>query len=456
MEERIYQLSSSEIPKKWINILPDLPGGLPPMLNPADGTPIPPEAMSGIFPESLIEQEVSGTREIEIPEEVLEAYSLYRPTPLVRARFLEKALGTPAKIFYKNEGASPTGSHKPNTAIPQVYYNKEAGITRLTTETGAGQWGSALSFAGGRFGMDIRIFMVRVSYEQKPYRRVMMQTYGGHVEASPSEHTEIGRKFLQDEANRPGSLGMAISEAVELAAAEKGTNYALGSVLNHVLTHQTVIGQESRTVLDSLGLYPDVIIGCHGGGSNFGGIAIPFIKDKMEGRTIDIVASEPVACPTLSKGLYAYDFGDSGQYIPLTKMYTLGHDFVPPSVHAGGLRYHGASPIISLLTKEGIVRPEALGQTETFEAAMLFAQTEGIIPAPESAHAIASTIRAAKSCTERGEEKVILFNLSGHGHFDMASYQAYHDGKLEDYAYPEEAVKEAESRLPQVGAAARG
>jgi tryptophan synthase beta chain len=450
MNERIYQLTGRELPKKWINIIPDLPGGLPPLLNPADGTPVPPEALLAIFPESLIAQEVSSQAEIEIPEEILEAYSLYRPTPLIRARFLEKALGTPAKIFYKNEGVSPTGSHKPNTAIAQAYYNKEAGIRQLTTETGAGQWGSALSFAGGRFGMDIRVFMVRVSYDQKPYRRVMMQTYGGRVEASPSESTQIGRKFLEDEANRPGSLGMAISEAVELAAGDEKTNYALGSVLNHVLMHQTVIGQESKLVLERLGLYPDVIIGCHGGGSNFGGIAIPFIKDKMAGKDIDIVASEPVACPTLSKGLYAYDFGDSGQYIPLTKMYTLGHDFVPPSVHAGGLRYHGAAPIVSRLVNEGLVRAEALKQSETFEAAALFAKTEGIIPAPESAHAIASTIRAAEKCIETGEEKVILFNLSGHGHFDMASYQAYHDGKLEDYDYPEAAVKDAESRLPKV------
>ncbi len=450
MNERIYQLTGRELPKKWINIIPDLPGGLPPLLNPADGKPIPPEAMLAIFPESLIAQEVSSQAEIEIPEEILEAYSIYRPTPLIRARFLEKALGTPAKIFYKNEGVSPTGSHKPTTAIAQAYYNKEAGIRQLTTETGAGQWGSALSFAGGRFGMDIRVFMVRVSYDQKPYRRVMMQTYGGRVEASPSESTQIGRKFLEDEANRPGSLGMAISEAVELAAGDEKTNYALGSVLNHVLMHQTVIGQESKLVLERLGLYPDVIIGCHGGGSNFGGIAIPFIKDKMEGRDIDIVASEPIACPTLSKGLYAYDFGDSGQYIPLTKMYTLGHDFVPPSVHAGGLRYHGASPIVSRLVNEGLVRAEALKQSETFEAASLFAKSEGIIPAPESSHAIASTIRAAKECIETGEEKVILFNLSGHGHFDMASYQAYHDGKLEDYDYPEAAVKDAESRLPKV------
>lgn len=452
---RIFQLSTGDIPKKWININPDLPEALNPMLNPADGTPVPLEAMQSIFPESLLEQEVSMEREIEIPEEILEAYSLYRPTPLVRARFLEKALGTPAKIFFKNEGVSPTGSHKPNTAIPQVYYNHKAGIKRLTTETGAGQWGSALSFAGSRFGMDIRVFMVRVSYDQKPYRRVMMQTYGGNVVASPSEETEVGRLMLQNESNYPGSLGMAISEAVELANKEAGTNYALGSVLNHVLLHQTVIGQESKQVLDSLGLSPDVIIGCHGGGSNFGGIAIPFLHDKMNGKDIDIVASEPMACPTLSKGVFAYDYGDSGKYIPLTKMYTLGHDFVPPSVHAGGLRYHGASPIVSILKHSGLIRSEALKQLETFQAAELFAKTEGIIPAPESAHAIASAIRAANKCKESGEEKVILFNLSGHGHFDMASYQAYFSGDLVDYEYPEEAVREAESHLPKVQVAAK-
>ncbi|HDQ15070.1 MAG TPA: TrpB-like pyridoxal phosphate-dependent enzyme [Sediminispirochaeta sp.] len=447
---RIFQLSTRDIPKKWININPDLPEPLSPFLNPADGTPVPLEAMQALFPESLLAQEVSMEREIEIPEDILETYSLYRPTPLVRARFLERALDTPAKIFFKNEGVSPTGSHKPNTAIPQVYYNHRAGIKKLTTETGAGQWGSALSFAGSRFGMDIRVFMVRVSYEQKPYRRVMMQTYGGNVVASPSEQTEVGRRLLQDETNRPGSLGMAISEAVELAGREEGTNYALGSVLNHVLLHQTVIGQEAKQVLDGLGLKPDVVIGCHGGGSNFGGMAIPFLYDKMAGRDIDFVASEPLACPTLSKGLYAYDYGDAGKYIPLAKMYTLGHDFVPPSVHAGGLRYHGASPIVSILKHSGLIRAEALRQMETFEAALLFARTEGIIPAPESAHAIASAIRAAKACRERDEEKVILFNLSGHGHFDMASYQAYFSGGLEDFEYPEEEVRRAEAQLPRV------
>lgn len=452
MEEngRIYQLTTGDIPKHWINIIPDLPEPLNPLINPADGTPVPLEAMQAIFPPSLLEQEVSMEPEIKIPEEILEAYSLYRPTPLIRARFLEKALGTPAKIFYKHEGASPTGSHKTNTAIAQAYYNHKDGFNSLTTETGAGQWGSALSFAGNMFGMDIRVFMVRTSYEQKPYRRVMMQTYGGTVLPSPSDQTKIGRHFLKDKANHIGTLGMAISEAVELAMNEEGTNYALGSVLNHVLLHQTVIGQEAKLVLDRLGLKPDIIIGCHGGGSNFGGISIPFLKDKMAGQDIDIVAVEPLACPSLSKGIFAYDYGDSGKYIPLAKMYTLGHDFVPPDVHAGGLRYHGASPIVSILNHAGVIRAEALKQLETFRAAVMFAKTEGIIPAPESAHAIASAIRAAEHCKETGEEKVILFNLSGHGHFDMGSYEAYFGGGLEDYEYPEEAVRKAEKDLPKV------
>ena len=449
-EGRIFQLTTGDIPKKWINIIPDLPEPLNPLINPADGTPVPLEAMQAIFPANMLEQEVSLEKEIPIPEEILEAYSLYRPTPLIRARFLEKALGTPAKIFYKNEGASPTGSHKTNTAIAQAYYNHKAGIRRLTTETGAGQWGSALSFAGSMFDMDIRVFMVRTSYEQKPYRRVIMQTYGGNVVASPSNQTEIGKRFLEDKNNYIGSLGMAISEAVELAMNEAGTNYSLGSVLNHVLLHQTVIGQEAKLVLDRMGLKPDIIIGCHGGGSNFGGIAIPYLQEKLDGRDIDIVASEPLACPSLSKGVFAYDFGDSGKYIPLTKMYTLGHDFVPPDVHAGGLRYHGASPIISILKHAGVIRAEALKQLETFRAAVLFAKNEGIIPAPESAHAIASVIRAAERCRETGEEKVILFNLSGHGHFDMSSYQTYLNGGLEDFEYPEEAVLRAEEQLPKV------
>jgi tryptophan synthase beta chain len=401
----------------------------------------------------LLEQEVSQQREIPIPDEVLKVYSLFRPTPLIRARFLEEALGTPALIFFKNESVTPTGSHKPNTAIPQAYYNQKEGVKKLVTETGAGQWGSALAFAGAHFNVEINVFMVRASFEQKPYRKIMMESYGAKVHPSPSNETQIGRKLQEDKRNMPGSLGIAISEAVEVAATSKGTvKYSLGSVLNHVLMHQTVIGLESRAVLDDLGLKPDIVIGCHGGGSNFGGICLPFMEDKISGkRNIEFIASEPLACPSLSKGVYAYDFGDAGKLIPLAKMYTLGHGFIPPSVHAGGLRYHGAAPIISLLVNKGLIRAEALRQKETFEAAVLFARTEGIIPAPESAHAIASAIRAAKKCKETGEKKVILFNLSGHGHFDMYAYEQYFAGKLEDYEYPEEEIRRAEQDLPKVG-----
>ena len=379
-------------------------------------------------------------------------YSLFRPTPLIRAKFLEEALGTPAMIFFKNESVTPTGSHKPNTAIPQTYYNQKEGVKKLVTETGAGQWGSALAFAGAHFNVEINVFMVRASFEQKPYRKIMMESYGAKVHPSPSKETQIGRKLQEDKKNMPGSLGIAISEAVEVAATSKGTvKYSLGSVLNHVLMHQTVIGLEARAVLEDLGLMPDIIIGCHGGGSNFGGISLPFMEDKITGkRNIEFVASEPLACPSLSRGIYAYDFGDAGKLIPLAKMYTLGHGFIPPAVHAGGLRYHGAAPIVSLLVNKGFIRAEALRQKETFEAAVLFARTEGIIPAPESAHAIASAIRAAKKCKETGEKKVILFNLSGHGHFDMSAYEQYFAGKLEDYEYPEEAVRKAEQDLPKV------
>jgi tryptophan synthase beta chain len=451
-DDKIFHLPTREIPKKWLNILPSLPEPLPPLLNPADGTPVPPEAMARLTPMGLLEQEVSTQREIPIPEEVLKVYSLFRPTPLIRAKFLEEALDTPAMIFFKNESVTPTGSHKPNTAIAQAYYNKVEGVKKLVTETGAGQWGCALSFAGAHFNLGINVFMVRASYDQKPYRKVMMQCYGATVHPSPSNETEIGRKMLKDSANIPGSLGIAISEAVEVAASDPTAKYSLGSVLNHVLLHQTVIGLEARAVLQELGLTPDIVIACHGGGSNFGGIAIPFIEDKLSGKkNIEFIASEPLACPSLSKGIYAYDFGDTGQLMPLAKMYTLGHDFIPPSVHAGGLRYHGASPIVSLLNAKGIIHAEALKQKETFEAAVLFAHTEGIIPAPESAHAIASVIRAAKKCKETGEKKVILFNLSGHGHFDMGAYEQYFNGKLEDYEYPEAAIKKAELKLPKVG-----
>jgi tryptophan synthase beta chain len=452
-DDRIFQLPTREIPKKWLNIQPALPEPVPPMLDPSNGKPVPLEAFTPLFPMGLLEQEVSQQREITIPDEVLKVYSMFRPTPLIRAKFLEEALGTPALIFFKNESVTPTGSHKPNTAIPQAYYNQREGVKKLATETGAGQWGSALAFAGAHFNLDINVFMVRASYEQKPYRKVVMQSYGARVHPSPSQETQIGRKMLEDKRNYPGSLGIAISEAVEIAATSGGTvKYALGSVLNHVLLHQTVIGLEAKAVLEDLGLYPDIVIGCHGGGSNFGGIIMPFMEDKIAGKkNIEFIASEPLACPSLSKGIYAYDYGDAGKLIPLAKMYTLGHGFIPPSVHAGGLRYHGAAPIISVLNHLGLMRAEALKQTETFEAAVLFARTEGIIPAPESAHAIASAIRAAKKCKETGEKKVILFNLSGHGHFDMYSYEQYFAGKIEDYAYPEEAIQKAEKDLPKVG-----
>jgi len=452
-DDRIFQLPTREIPRQWLNIQASLPEPVPPMLNPADGKPVPLEAFTPLFPMGLLEQEVSQQREIVIPDEVLKVYSLFRPTPLIRARFLEEALGTPAMIFFKNESVTPTGSHKPNTAIPQVYYNQREGVKKLATETGAGQWGSALAFAGAHFNVDINVFMVRASYEQKPYRKIMMESYGARVHPSPSKETQIGRTLSEDKRNYPGSLGIAISEAVEIAASSGGSvKYALGSVLNHVLLHQTIIGLEARAVLEDLGLMPDIVIGCHGGGSNFGGISIPFMEDKISGkRKVEFIASEPLACPSLSKGVYAYDFGDAGKLIPLAKMYTLGHGFVPPSVHAGGLRYHGASPIVSLLNHLGLIRAEALRQKETFEAAVLFARTEGIIPAPESAHAIASAIRAANKCKETGEKKVILFNLSGHGHFDMGAYEQYFAGKLQDYEYPETEIANAEKELPKVG-----
>jgi tryptophan synthase beta chain len=453
LDDRIFQLPTREIPRKWLNIQPSLPEPVPPMLSPADGKPVPLEAFTPLFPMGLLEQEVSQAREITIPDEVLRVYSLFRPTPLIRAKFLEEALGTPAMIFFKNESVTPTGSHKPNTAIPQAYYNQREGVKKLVTETGAGQWGSALALAGAHFNLDINVFMVRASYEQKPYRKIMMESYGAKVHPSPSKETKIGAKMLEDKRNYPGSLGIAISEAVEVAATSGGTvKYALGSVLNHVLMHQTVIGLEARAILEDLGLMPDIIIGCHGGGSNFAGISLPFMEDKISGkRKVEFIASEPLACPSLSKGIYAYDFGDAGKLIPLAKMYTLGHGFIPPSVHAGGLRYHGAAPIVSLLNHLGLIRAEALRQKETFEAAVLFARTEGIIPAPESAHAIASTIRAAKKCKETGEKKVILFNLSGHGHFDMAAYEQYFNGKMEDYEYPEKEILKAEKELPKVG-----
>ena len=442
-------LKEADMPTHWYNVIADMPNPPAPYLGP-DGKPVPPEAMLAIFPEALVMQEMSGERWIPIPEEVQEVLSLWRPSPLFRARRLEQALKTPAKIYYKNEAVSPAGSHKPNTAVAQAFYNKQAGITRLATETGAGQWGSSLAFAGRQFGLDVEVYMVKVSYEQKPYRRSMMQTWGAEVFASPTDRTESGRKILAQDPNSNGSLGIAISEAVEVAAGREDTNYSLGSVLNHVCLHQTIIGQEAKKQLELVGEYPDMVIACCGGGSNFAGIAFPFLADKAAGKQVELLAAEPTSCPTLTKGMYTYDWGDAVGLTPLMKMYTLGHDFMPPGIHAGGLRYHGDSALVSQLHKEGLIDALAVPQLETFEAGVLFARTEGIIPAPESTHAIAATIREANRCTETGEPRTLLFNLSGHGHFDMTSYDRYFAGELEDYEYPAEAIKESLAHLPDV------
>ncbi|MES9899121.1 MAG: TrpB-like pyridoxal phosphate-dependent enzyme [Sedimenticola sp.] len=443
-------LQESDMPTHWYNVMADFPNPPAPPLGP-DGNPVGPDALAAIFPEELIKQEMSQERWIPIPEEVNDALRLWRPSPLYRAHRLEKALNTPAKIYYKNEAVSPAGSHKPNTAIPQAYYNKQAGIKKLITETGAGQWGCSLALAGQMFGLEVEVFMVKISYQQKPYRRSMMQTWGAEVHASPSTVTETGRGVLATDPDSQGSLGLAISEAVEIAAGRADANYALGSVLNHVLLHQTVIGQEAKKQLEMVGDYPDMIFAPCGGGSNFGGIAFPFFADKAAGKEVELVAVEPTSCPTLTRGNYAYDFGDAIGMTPLLKMYTLGHDFMPPGIHAGGLRYHGDSALVSQLYNEGLISAMAVPQLETFEAGVLFARSEGIVPAPESTHAIAATIREAKRCAETGEAKTLLFNLSGHGHFDMSSYDRYFAGELEDFAYPEEAIKESLAHLPQVG-----
>ena len=431
---RKFILQEGEIPKKWLNILPFMPEPLDPPLDPQTKEPITPDKLSVIFPEPLIEQEVSDKEWIDIPDEVLEVYSLWRPTPLHRAKNLEEYLGTPAKIFFKNESVSPPGSHKPNTAVAQAYYNKISGVKRLTTETGAGQWGSALSFATRFFGLECRVYMVRVSYNQKPYRRILMETWGGEVIPSPSPNTQAGRKFYDQDPNHPGSLGIAISEAIEEAASREDTKYSLGSVLNHVLLHQTVIGLEAKKQLEMAGFYPDVVIGAVGGGSNFAGLSIPFLVDKLTGKKpdLEVVAVEPKACPTLTQGEYRYDYGDTVGLTPLIKMYTLGHDFVPPPIHAGGLRYHGDAPIVCKLYDLGYIKAVAYGQKEVFEAALTFARTEGIVPAPESAHAVKRAIDEALKCKETGEEKVILFNLSGHGYFDLGAYDKFLRGELED------------------------
>jgi len=442
-------LDEHEIPTHWYNIIPDMPSPPAPPLGP-DGKPVQPEALAAIFPPAILEQEMSSERWIEIPGEVRNALRLWRPSPLFRAHRLEKELDTPARIYYKYEGVSPAGSHKPNSAIPQAYYNRQAGIRRLTTETGAGQWGSSLAFAGSMFGLEVCVYMVRISYEQKPARRSMMQAWGAEVLPRPTSRTQAGRSILEQHPDSPGSLGIAISEAVEEAATRDDTNYALGSVLNHVLLHQTIIGQEAKKQFEKAGDYPDVIFAPCGGGSNFSGVSFPFLADKAAGKDIRCVAVEPKSCPTLTRGNYAYDFGDTAGLTPLMLQYTLGHDFVPPGIHAGGLRYHGDSALVSQLYHEGVIEAVAVPQVATFEAGIKFSRCEGIIPAPESNHAIRAAMDEALRCKESGESKTIFFNLSGHGHFDMSAYDRYLSGKLEDYEYPEEDITAALERLPQV------
>jgi tryptophan synthase beta chain len=452
MPEKVkFLLAEEQIPTRWVNLLADLPGDPPPPpLHPGSGEPLGPDDLAPLFPVALIEQEVSAEPEIEIPEQVREIYKLWRPTPLHRAHRLERELDTPARIYYKYEGVSPAGSHKPNTAVAQAFYNREAGVRKLATETGAGQWGSALALACQLFGLDCEVFMVGVSYDQKPYRKAMMETWGATVHRSPSELTEAGRSQAEHDS---GSLGIAISEAVEVATGADDTNYALGSVLNHVCLHQTVIGQESIAQMELAGEPPDVVVGCVGGGSNFAGLSYPFLRQRIrDGAEIRFVAAEPTACPTLTRGRYAYDFGDTVGMTPLMPMYTLGHDFVPPQVHAGGLRYHGDAPSLSALVKEGLMEAKAIAQTAAFEAAVRFARCEGIIPAPEPAHAIRAVFDEAEAAKEAGEPRVILFNLSGHGHFDMSAYEAYFAGELEDLAMPEDELSSALERLPEAPA----
>ncbi len=443
-------LSEDQLPKQWYNIIPDMPGPLAPVINPQTLKPISADDMLAIFPMSLIEQEMSPQRWIDIPDEVREIYKLWRPSPLFRARRLEKALGTPAKIYYKYEGVSPAGSHKPNSAIPQAWYNKQAGIRRLATETGAGQWGSSLALACSMFGLECTIYMVKVSCTQKPYRKSMMQLWGAQVIPSPSEFTNAGRSILAHDPDCLGSLGIAISEAVEDAATHADTNYALGSVLNHVCLHQTVIGQEAQAQMKIAGDYPDVVIACCGGGSNFAGLAFPFIADRASGKKVRALAVEPASCPTLTKGIYAFDYGDTAKMAPISMMYTLGHDFMPPGIHAGGLRYHGESPLVSQLYHAGQIEAKSYKQNSCFEGALLFSRSEGIVPAPESSHAVRAAIDEAVLAKEEGKERTILFGLSGHGQLDMGAYDAYLSGNLEDYEYPDEMVKAALERLPKI------
>ncbi len=447
-----FVLDEERIPRAWYNIVADLPTPPPPALHPGTMQPLGPDDLAPLFPMALIAQEVSTERDIEIPEPVRDAYRLYRPSPLFRAHRLEKALDTPAHIYYKYEGLSPAGSHKPNTAIPQAFYNAEAGVARLATETGAGQWGTALSIAGALFGLEVKVYMVRASYDQKPYRRMLMETYGASVVASPSLTTSYGRAVLAVTPDNPGSLGMAISEAVEDAATRDDTKYALGSVLNHVLLHQTVIGQEAILQMEMAGEEPDVVIACAGGGSNFGGLAFPFVGRMLRGEaTYRVIAAEPAAAPSLTRGVYAYDYGDTAHMAPIVKMHTLGSEFIPEAIHAGGLRYHGMSPLVSLLRDLGTIEARAVHQNATFAAGVQFARTEGILPAPESNHAIRVAVDEALKAKEEGVARVILFNLSGHGHFDLTAYERYLSGALEDFEYPTERVAHALAALPVVG-----
>ncbi len=448
-----YILDETRIPKRWYNIAADLPKPPPPVLHPGTKQPVGPDDLAPLFPMALIGQEVSTEREIEIPEPVREIYKQWRPTPLYRARRLEHALQTPARIYYKYEGVSPAGSHKPNTAVAQAFYNKEAGVKKVVTETGAGQWGSSLAFAGALFGIEIKVFMVRISYDQKPYRRAMMETYGAKCVASPSPETNSGRAVLAQRKDHPGSLGIAISEAVEVAATNDDTKYALGSVLNHVLTHQTVVGQEAMAQMEMAGDYPEILIGCTGGGSNFAGLVFPFLGAQLRGgKKVRVIAVEPAACPSLTRGKYAYDFGDTGHLTPLVKMHTLGSTFTPPPFHAGGLRYHGMSPLVSHCQELGLLESRAYAQTEVFSAGVQFARAEGIIPAPEANHAVKAAIDEAMRCKTEGKSRVILFNLCGHGHFDMQAYMDYFSGKLTDQKYDEKELAMALAGLPSVAA----
>ncbi len=444
-------LTESEMPTRWYNIIPDLPSPPPPPLHPGTHQPVGPDDLAPLFPMALIGQEVTADSYVDIPDDVVDVYRLWRPSPLYRAHRLEEALGTPARIYYKYEGVSPAGSHKPNTSVPQAYYNAQEGIAKLTTETGAGQWGSALAFACSLFGLECEVWQVRASFDTKPYRKSMMEAWGATVHPSPSQITEAGRKVLANDPDTPGSLGIAISEAVEVAAQDDATRYALGSVLNHVLLHQTIIGEEALLQLAKVGDTPDVIVGCTGGGSNFAGLSYPFLREKLAGKMDPVIrAVEPTACPSLTRGVYAYDFGDTAGMTPLIKMHTLGHDFVPDPIHAGGLRYHGMSPLMSHLYETGLIEAEAINQNECFAAGVQFARTEGIIPAPEPTHAVAAAVREAQKAKETGEETVILTALCGHGHFDLAAYDSYLAGELVDYEYPEDKVADALTRLPQL------